>query len=372
MWTTTPWTLPSNLALAVGDEISYSVFDIDGDLVVLAEARVGAYEELLGEREPVAQAERQRSLVGRTYRPMFDFFADHEGIVPGPRRRLRRRRRGDRHRAHGSRFRRRGLRPVQGRRDRGRLPCGRPGAGSRREVPPYAGRNVFDANAAIRHDLKVSGCARLVRELHPQLPPLLAHGHAPHLQGRRLVVREGDRIPRPDVELNQEIDWIPGHVKDGAFGKWIEQARDWSISRNRFWGAPIPVWKSDDPQYPRIDVYGSLDELERDFGVRPTDLHRPAIDELTRPEPRRPDGRSIMRRTSDVLDCWFESGSMPFAQVHYPVENATWFDVALPRRLHRRVHRPDPRLVLHDARALDGPVRPAAVPELHRARDHPG
>ena len=72
------------------------------------------------------------------------------------------------------------------------------------------------------------------------------------------------------VELNQQIDWIPEHVKNGAFGKWLEGARDWSISRNRFWGSPIPVWKSDDPEYPRVDVYGSLDELERDFGVRPT------------------------------------------------------------------------------------------------------
>ena len=132
------------------------------------------------------------------------------------------------------------------------------------------------------------------------------------------------------LELNQQINWVPEHVRDGSFGKWLEGARDWSISRNRFWGSPIPVWKSDDPAYPRIDVYGSLDELEADFGVRPDDLHRPAIDELTRPNPDDPTGRSTMRRIPDVLDCWFESGSMPFAQVHYPFENTDWFESHFP------------------------------------------
>jgi isoleucyl-tRNA synthetase len=198
------------------------------------------------------------------------------------------------------------------------------------EVTPWAGRHVFDANTDVIKTLKEMGVVLRHDSYNHSYPhcwrcaePLVYRAVSSWFVQ---VTKFRDRM----VELNQSINWTPEHIKDGTFGKWLANARDWAISRNRFWGSPIPVWKSDDPRYPRIDVYGSLEELERDFGVAVTDLHRPGIDNLVRPNPDDPTGQSMMRRVPEVLDCWFESGSMPFAQVHYPFENREWFENHYP------------------------------------------
>jgi len=329
VWTTTPWTLPSNLALAVGADIEYSAFvEPSGQRVLVGAATAARYEAELEGATP-AGAVTGASLVGHAYTPLFGFFAD----TPGAFRVLA----GDfvsTEEGTGTVH----IAPGFGEDDQ-RL-CEANGiplvvpvdihARFTSEVPPYEGMQVFDANAPIVDDLRAAGA--IVRaERYEHSYPHCWRTDTP------LVYRavsswfvEVTALKARAVELNQDVNWVPEHIRDGAFGKWLENARDWSISRNRFWGSPIPVWKSDDPAFPRVDVYGSLDELERDFGVRPDDLHRPGIDQLTRPNPDDPSGKATMRRVEEVLDCWFESGSMPYAQVHYPFDAAEWFESHFP------------------------------------------
>ncbi len=324
-WTTTPWTLPSNLGLALGPNIDY-VKVRDGDRhLILGKERVSAYYKDESEYQ-VVWTKKGRELGGLRYRPLFPYFAhldadgafrthvaDYVTTEEGT---------GIVHIAPGF-----GEDDYHVLRESG-LPVPVPIDAECRftsEVPDFEGLFVKDADKPIIARLRDDGML-VKRENYVHPYPFCYRTQKPLIYravGSWFV--DIEKVKQAMLAANHQINWVPDHLKSGRFGKWLEGARDWAISRNRYWGNPIPVWKCDGSDY--TECIGSREELESKCGRPVDDLHKHFVDEITWPSP---DGKGTMRRVPEVLDCWFESGAMPYAQNHYPFENKEWFESHYP------------------------------------------
>ena len=326
-WTTTPWTLPSNLALAVGPDVAYvEVRDhTDGARYILAEARVATYFPK-PDSYTVEARYRGRDLAGRGFVPLFDYFADRKAsgafrIIES---------------AHVTTDEGTGIvhmAPAFGEEDfyacrQAGVPLVNPVDDDGRftaQVPDFAGQHVKEADPQIVRHLKRAG--------HVVHQGTITHSYPYCWRSDTPLIYKAvttwfvrveafrDRL----VHNNTLTAWVPEHLRAGRFGNWLENARDWAISRNRYWGTPLPIWKSADGA--EVACVGSIDELAARSGTRVTDLHRECVDGLTFPTAA---GQGVLRRVPLVFDCWFESGSMPYAQVHYPFERPERFADVFP------------------------------------------
>lgn len=324
-WTTTPWTLPSNMALAAGPEIDYvKVKHTDGHEYYLAEALLHKVFKHENEFE-VLEKMKGTDLKGIEYQPLFDFFADKRaegafkvvnadyvstedgtGIVH--------------------------IAPAFGEDDYNvarlnGIPLVDPvndNAEFTSLVPDYQGINVKDADKQIIKDLKNKGLL-LRHDTFVHSYPFCWRSDTPLIYKAisTWFVKVED-IKEKMIKNNQQTHWVPENIKDGRFGKWIANARDWAVSRNRYWGTPLPIWRTESG---KVFCIGSVAELEKLSGQKVDDLHMHFIDKL---EVRHPETGEIAKRVSEVFDCWFESGSMPYAQNHYPFENEEGFDKKFP------------------------------------------
>lgn len=323
-WTTTPWTLPSNLALCLGPDIDYVLVRDGAERYLLAESRLGAYYKE-GQQPEIVWRKKGSELVGIRYEPLFPYFAelaaqkafrtwtgghvtteDGTGIV---------------HTA-----------PGFGEEDHAVLkgtgvPTVCPIDAECKftpEVSDYAGRFVKDCDKDIMERLKAEGKLAKRDQILHAYPHCWRCDHPLIYRAVSSWFVKIDPIKPKFVATNQQIHWEPEHIKNGRFGKWLDGARDWAISRSRYWGNPLPIWKC--PDCGKTICIGSRDELEKRSGVRLSDLHKHFVDEVTMPC----SCGATMSRIPDVLDCWFESGSMPYAQVHYPFENKEHFESHFP------------------------------------------
>lgn len=330
-WTTTPWTLISNLALVVGAEIDYvKIKDLDtNEIYYVAEARLDAVYKGSAKKQdkPYEILEKLpgSKLVGKTYEPLFPYFKNHSnafqvisaefvtindgtGIV------------------HAA--------PAYGEDDY--FAAQKVGislvdpldeeAIFTDAVPEFKGLFVKDADKEIIQTLKKSG-ALLRHETLVHSYPFCERTDTPLIYRAIPAWYVAVEQFKDDlVANNQQIHWVPEHLKNGRMGKWLEQARDWAISRNRFWGTPIPVWICDKNDEHRLSV-DSIASLEKLTGTKIANLHKQYVDSL---EIACPACKAKMHRIADVFDCWFESGSMPYSQIHYPFENKEKFQQTFP------------------------------------------
>lgn len=320
-WTTTPWTLPGNAALAVGEQVDYVAARVGtGETLYLAAELA---ESVLGTEYEVVTRCKGAELVGRRYLPLYEFLpvqepyalvlpADFVSTEEGT---------GIVHVA-----------PAFGADD---LYLGQStglpviqtvllDGTFKSEVTPWAGMFVKDADPLIQADLANRGLMyKSTTCLHTY--PFCWRCDSPLLYYAKETwfIRTSECKDRL-TDLNQAINWIPGHIKDGRFGQWLSNNVDWALGRDRFWGTPLPIWESDAPGSEFRICIGSVAELEQHCGqaLSDLDLHRPFVDEITW---EAPDG-GIMRRVPEVADCWFDSGAMPVAQWHFPREGKEQFE----------------------------------------------
>ncbi len=332
IWTTTPWTLPSNLSIAVGEKIDYvKVKDANGEIYILAKALLGSYYKNEEDYEIVGEM-KGADLLGLKYEPLFDYF-EKSSQAEGQESK-------DRFKVVGADFVTTEdgtgivhLAPAFGEDDFYIckennvvffLPVDEDGKFTS-DVPDLEGKNVFDANDEVIAKLKESGKLILLKSYEHSYPHCWRCDTPLIYKAITAWFVAVEPIKAKMIENNKTINWVPEHVRDGAMGKWLEGARDWCISRNRYWGSVLPVWKCDSCE--NLKVMGSKKDLEDLTGEPVEDLHKHFVDKH---EFACDKCEGNMKRIPEVLDCWFESGSMPYAQVHYPFENKEWFESHFP------------------------------------------
>jgi len=324
-WTTTPWTLPSNMALAVGEKINYAYVKVGNEVLVASKSALASYKNVFGEEPEIVKEVEGSKLVGKTYTPLFDCFIDKakegaykvisadfveesEGISI----------------VH--------IAPAFGEDDywackKNGVPlvCPVDEKGQfTSEVKMFEGQNVFDVNSDVIRYLKENNLYVADGSIVHNYPHCWRCGKPLIYKAMDAWYFSIDKIKDKLIEENEKVNWVPDFIKTGRFGNWLTNARDWNISRNRYWSTPIPVWECNHCKDRK--VLGSIKEIEEASGVKVDNLHKQYLDDIT----FKCSCGGEYKRVSEVLDCWFESGSVPFARLHYPFDNKEWFEKNSP------------------------------------------